>query len=263
MNTETSGSSPLLTPPPLPAPAAPADNVRLWNPNAVAWWSLFFTPAFGAYFHARNWRVLRDRPQARANFIWLFVTVVFIVFLFVVPFFSRFFFKTLMMWALFGVWYATRAQRQIQYVKDTFPSGYRKRPLYLPVGGLFLAFILLIGILFFLALRVATNNGFVQKVVVNRDMRQLQMQIWLYESRSGFRPTTEQGLQALVVKPTTDPRPSHWAQVAKSIPQDPWQHDYVYRNPGLKNPQTYELFSAGPDGHPDTDDDEWGFQEPP
>ena len=38
----------------------------------------------------------------------------------------------------------------------------------------------------------------------------------------------------------------------------PWGSDYVYRSPGLKNPGTYDLYSAGPDRIPDTPDDDWG-----
>ncbi len=37
-----------------------------------------------------------------------------------------------------------------------------------------------------------------------------------------------------------------------------WGSDYVYRSPGLKNPGTYDLYSAGPDRIPDTPDDDWG-----
>lgn len=42
------------------------------------------------------------------------------------------------------------------------------------------------------------------------------------------------------------------------MPKDAWRHDYVYRCPGTKDPNSYDLFSAGPDGKPDTADDDWG-----
>jgi general secretion pathway protein G len=75
---------------------------------------------------------------------------------------------------------------------------------------------------------------------------------------NGFYPTTEQGLQALVTRPDTDPQPTRWYQLFKDVPKDPWQNTYIYRCPGIKHPDSYDLFSAGPDRKPDTSDDDWG-----
>src|SRR5207302_11307355 len=83
-------------------------------------------------------------------------------------------------------------------------------------------------------------------------------QLQLYESMNGFYPTTEQGLQALVTQPQNDPRPARWYQLFKELPTDPWGNGYIYRNPGLKNPGGYDLYSAGPDRQADTADDDWG-----
>jgi general secretion pathway protein G len=79
-----------------------------------------------------------------------------------------------------------------------------------------------------------------------------------YKAMNGFYPTTDQGLQALVTQPATEPRPSHWRQAFREYPWDPWRNKFVYRCPGIKNPDTYDLFSAGPDGIADTADDDWG-----
>lgn len=35
-------------------------------------------------------------------------------------------------------------------------------------------------------------------------------------------------------------------------PQDPWGHNYLYRQPGIHNPHRYDVFSPGPDGIPNT-----------
>jgi len=75
---------------------------------------------------------------------------------------------------------------------------------------------------------------------------------------NGFYPTTEQGLQALVTQPSNDPRPARWYQLFRELPTDPWGNGYIYKNPGLKNPGGYDLFSAGPDRQADTADDDWG-----
>jgi type II secretion system protein G len=93
---------------------------------------------------------------------------------------------------------------------------------------------------------------------VKADVQVIKTQLQLYESISGFYPTTEQGLWPLVAQPDTDPRPARWYQLFKDLPKDPWGSDYIYRCPGQKNPNSYDLFSAGPDRKPDTADDEWG-----
>jgi general secretion pathway protein G len=72
---------------------------------------------------------------------------------------------------------------------------------------------------------------------------------------NGFLPTTEQGLQALVTRPATDPKPTQWHQMLEQVPLDPWQTPYVYENPGKHNPNSFDLYSAGPDRKPGTDDD--------
>ena len=68
-------------------------------------------------------------------------------------------------------------------------------------------------------------------------------------------PTTEQGLQALVAMPQTDPKPSKWYQLMVRLPKDPWGRDYVYVYPGKHNPNSYDIYSKGKDGLADTADD--------
>ena len=43
-----------------------------------------------------------------------------------------------------------------------------------------------------------------------------------------------------------------------NAPKDPWGQEYVYRFPGSRSRNGYDLFSAGPDRKPDTADDDWG-----
>jgi general secretion pathway protein G len=102
------------------------------------------------------------------------------------------------------------------------------------------------------------NVEYSRRVRVQGDIQGITTQLKLYESMNGFYPTTEQGLRALAVQPDTDPKPSRWLQLFDKIPKDPWQSDYIYRCPGLKNPNGFDLYSAGPDRIPDTADDDWG-----
>jgi general secretion pathway protein G len=88
---------------------------------------------------------------------------------------------------------------------------------------------------------------------VNSDIEAISMQLRTYEMMNYRMPTTEQGLKALVNQPTTEPRPSRWKQLMKTVPVDPWGNEYVYRCPG-KSGAAFEIYSLGPDGKESDDD---------
>ena len=108
--------------------------------------------------------------------------------------------------------------------------------------------------------KLAGNVEIARHTRVQADIQGIGTQLRLYESMNGFFPTTEQGLQALVTQPSSEPLPSRWYQLYKEMPKDPWQNFYIYRNPGLKNPTGYDLYSAGPNRVDDNGagDDDWG-----
>jgi len=106
--------------------------------------------------------------------------------------------------------------------------------------------------------RLGNTTGIAKDMRVRADIQAINTQLKLYESMNGFFPTTEQGIQALVAQPTTDPKPTRWYQLFKDMPKDPWGNDYIYLSPGKKNPDSFDLYSAGPDRKPDTADDNWG-----
>lgn len=72
-----------------------------------------------------------------------------------------------------------------------------------------------------------------------------------YNLDNGVYPTTEQGLRALVEKPSTDPAPMNYSEGGylkkKEIPKDPWGREYLYRSPGEQG-NDYEIMSYGADG---------------
>jgi general secretion pathway protein G len=71
-----------------------------------------------------------------------------------------------------------------------------------------------------------------------------------YRLDNGAYPTTEQGLEALRVKPAQGPLPLNWRgpYLRKAVPLDPWGRAYIYRSPGERNPGGYDLSSLGRDG---------------
>ena len=72
-----------------------------------------------------------------------------------------------------------------------------------------------------------------------------------YQLDNGNYPSTEQGLKALIEKPTGKPEAENWHGpylTRKKIPLDPWGNPYVYVCPGKHNPDSYDLMSYGKDG---------------
>jgi general secretion pathway protein G len=106
--------------------------------------------------------------------------------------------------------------------------------------------------------KLSGNVEYARHNRVAADIQSISTQLKLYESMNGFYPTTEQGLEALVVQPSTEPQPQRWYQLFKEMPKDPWNNNYIYLNPGRKNTSGYDLYSAGPDRKPDTSDDDPG-----
>jgi general secretion pathway protein G len=83
-----------------------------------------------------------------------------------------------------------------------------------------------------------------------QDIASVMQALKLYRLDNGRYPTTEQGLQALLTKPSTEPMPMNWKQGGylerSSVPKDPWGHPYQYLNPGLRG--EIDVFSFGADG---------------
>jgi general secretion pathway protein G len=69
--------------------------------------------------------------------------------------------------------------------------------------------------------RLGDDEGRYRHVRVTVDIQNLNSRLALYKSMNGFFPTTDQGLQALVTQPDTDPRPTRWYQSYKDVPKDP------------------------------------------
>lgn len=89
------------------------------------------------------------------------------------------------------------------------------------------------------------------------DFNNLKSAVSSYKMLAGTAPTTQQGLIALWVKPTTPPVPKRHASVGgkKEVPLDPWGVPYKYRNPGKIDPSDFEIYTSGPDQQEGTDDD--------
>jgi len=85
-------------------------------------------------------------------------------------------------------------------------------------------------------------------VAARQDISSIQQALKLYKLDNQRYPTTEQGLQALVVKPAANPIPSNWKRdgYLERMPKDPWGMPYQYLNPGLHG--EIDILSLGADG---------------
>ena len=78
------------------------------------------------------------------------------------------------------------------------------------------------------------------------DVNNLMQALKLYRLDNQRYPTGEQGLQALVAKPSTNPVPANWKPYIDKLPNDPWGRAYQYLNPGIKG--EIDVMSFGADG---------------
>ena len=89
-----------------------------------------------------------------------------------------------------------------------------------------------------------------RQIAARQDIASLMQALKLYRLDNLRYPTTEQGLQALVVKPTTGPIPPNWkvGGYLERLPKDPWGHPYQYLYPGVHG--EIDVSSYGADGAP-------------
>ena len=80
------------------------------------------------------------------------------------------------------------------------------------------------------------------------DVNNLMQALKLYKLDNQRYPAAEQGLDALVRKPTAGAVPANWRPYLEKLPNDPWGHQYQYVNPGVKG--EIDVFSFGADGQP-------------
>lgn len=99
------------------------------------------------------------------------------------------------------------------------------------------------------------NVDVAKETRVEGDLQNISTQLQLYEARNLRVPTQEQGIKALVEKPTTEPLPERWTQLLEEMPKDPWGMEYKYRYPATKSKKPFDLYSAGKDGVDGNEDD--------
>ena len=92
------------------------------------------------------------------------------------------------------------------------------------------------------------DDARVQKVTA--DFKAIETVLKIYRLDNYSYPTSEQGLEALVEKPTIDPVPGNWKKngYLSDLPRDPWGRPYLYLSPAEFGSGEFDLYSLGADG---------------
>jgi general secretion pathway protein G len=109
--------------------------------------------------------------------------------------------------------------------------------------------VVILGILAVLIVpRVLGRSDEARQAAAKHDIATIMQSLKLYRLDNGRYPTNEQGLQALVTKPTSAPAPSNWKPYLDKVPKDPWGNTYQYLSPGVHG--EVDVFSLGADNQP-------------
>ena len=107
--------------------------------------------------------------------------------------------------------------------------------------------LLIIGVLAALIVPNVLNRADDARVTAAKtDVNNLMQALKLYKLDNQRYPSGEQGLQALLTKPTTSPVPPNWKSYLDQLPNDPWGRPYMFLNPGIKG--EVDVMSFGADG---------------
>ncbi|MEO8838555.1 MAG: type II secretion system major pseudopilin GspG, partial [Herbaspirillum sp.] len=87
-------------------------------------------------------------------------------------------------------------------------------------------------------------------MAAKQDVSTIMQALKLYRLDNHHYPSTEQGLQALITKPSSGPSADGWKSggYLDKLPKDPWGNQYHYLSPGVKG--DVDVFSFGADGQP-------------
>lgn len=109
--------------------------------------------------------------------------------------------------------------------------------------------VVILGILAALVVPQVMNRPDQAKVTVAKgDIKAIGAALDMYKLDNYSYPSTQQGLNALVEKPSGSPQPKNWNRdgYLKRVPKDPWGNDYQYLSPGTQG--QFDLYSLGADG---------------
>jgi len=144
------------------------------------------------------------------------------------------------------------------------PLAFRKISIYLlkAVGRLLAVLCLIIVLSEVLAVRISSPGSGAKMVATQNQIDSFMRALDIYKLDNNAFPSTEQGLEALIVRPRGVALPN-WKGPYLDPPiirVDQWGHAYIYKCPGVKFRDGYDLYSAGPNGVAGDGDDIGNWQ---
>jgi len=110
-----------------------------------------------------------------------------------------------------------------------------------------LVVVVILGILAMIVVpRVMEEPGRARVVRARQDIASIVAALNIYKLDNFIYPSSEQGLEALVTKPSGQPDAPNWTQRLDRVPKDPWGHPYQYQHPGQHG--EIDVYSYGADG---------------
>ncbi len=122
-----------------------------------------------------------------------------------------------------------------------------------------LVVVLIIGLLTtLLASQLIPRFSESQITIAGAKIQKISQSLELYRLDNGIYPTNDQGLEALVSEPASEPQPRRYppgGYLKAGDIVDPWGMGIEYQQPGDQNAHSYDLISHGPDAQSGTEDD--------
>jgi len=110
--------------------------------------------------------------------------------------------------------------------------------------------VVIIGILATIAtVNLVGEDEAAKRVKAQQDIQALSTALEMYRLHNGSYPSTDQGLQALVARPSGQPEANNWKQggyLRSGLPADPWGREYLFLNPGYRG--SIDIYTLGADG---------------
>ncbi len=134
-------------------------------------------------------------------------------------------------------------------VVNTLPINTRKKALGFTLIEIMVVVVIISVLIGLVAPNILGRVDEARVTAAGADISTLAQALDMYRIDNGHYPTTDQGLESLIAKPTGTPEPRRWnpdGYLKKNrLPKDPWDNDYLYLR---RADRKYELYSLGADG---------------